>query len=55
MLITTDDVLSQACCTRLVYREPREMDPGDVDAADEPGGFEIWATRGLTRVCLLIL
>lgn len=35
MLITPVDVLSQARRFKLVYLEPREMDPGNVDAADE--------------------
>lgn len=52
VLITPDDVLSQACRIRLIYREPREMDPGEVNAADEPEGLEIWVTCGLTRVRL---
>ena len=40
MLIMPDDMLSHACRFRLVYREPREMDPGDVDAADKPEGLK---------------
>ena len=51
MLITPDDVLSQACRFRLVYRERRETDPGNID---EPEGFEIRTTYGLTRVCVLV-
>lgn len=53
-LITPGDVLLQACRIQLIHHEPHEEDPGDPNA-DEPGGLEIWATCGITRVSHLQL
>lgn len=49
-LITPQDILSQACCVRLMYREPRDSDPGNAEEDDEPPPLPIWATCGLTMV-----
>lgn len=48
-------MLSQACRIRLVYREPRQEDPGETGQADEPVPIPLWATCGLTKVGFFFL
>ena len=36
VLITPDDMLSQACRFRLIHRELRELNPGDTELQTDP-------------------
>ena len=46
-LLPVDDILSQACRIRIMYRNDRE----DEDWEPATERQKIWATVGLTKVC----